>query len=92
MPRSRAGTASLIGLFLGVGFVAYMVVKTYESGSAQYWPLLVIGLVIGCVSAPFYYYFKARDRQPSNPYEITAITLAHQAQNGATKHENNRDN
>lgn len=71
--RSVAGWLSSLGFILGFAMVLAAVVATFETRSARYWPLLVTGLVIGCVSAPFYYYFKAKDRS-ADPYGDTEIT------------------
>lgn len=78
----------MAGMYLGLALVAAGVIKTYQTGSARYWPLLVIGLVLGCVSTPFYYYFKAKDRS-ADPYGDVAINtlseLGKQGADGAAK-------
>lgn|GEM_PF-5789848 len=72
MRRSRAGWLSLAGLSSGLALVILTLILTYVYGTSRYWPLLLIGLAIGCVSTPFYYYFKAHDKT-LNPGDALAI-------------------
>ncbi|HVX24373.1 MAG TPA: hypothetical protein VG992_03480 [Candidatus Saccharimonadales bacterium] len=92
MPRrSRAGWASLIGMVLGCALVAMGVYKTANTRSDHYWPLLFIGLTFGIFSTPFYYYFKAQDKQPFDAQHEAVEALAVAGKNAAKEHQQQRE-
>lgn len=83
MDRKKKEWISAGCMYLGLALVATGVIETYRTWSPRYWPLLVIGLAVGCVSTPFYYYFKAKDRS-ADPYGDVAInTLSELGRQGA---------
>ena len=62
---AKARVLSAAALFTGMGIVLVAVWLIWSHQSARYFPLLLVGLIIGCVSAPFYYYYKAKAKTSS---------------------------
>jgi hypothetical protein len=87
MQRTRAGWLSLVGIYLGLGIVLVAFYKISQTWTASDAPLLFIGLLIGCISTPAYYYFKAKDKTVKPYTDVEIQTLATL---GAQKQEDNK--
>jgi len=78
VPETRAGRMSA-GVFVAASLcILGGVVETFRTASDRYWPLIVFGLVFTCASAPFYYYYKDRERRVpmSHAAAIDALAMA----------------
>lgn len=74
--KSPKGWISFFGIYLGLFLIIVAAFLSLATQSIRFWPLLAAGLIIGFISTPFYYYFKARDLQPRNPYQTPVDALA----------------
>lgn len=57
---------------LGGLLIVVCIAKTVQHATDHYWPLLIVGFVIVCVSTPFYYYTQNRDKI-KNVYDDAGI-------------------
>lgn len=74
---------------MAVGFVLILLagLLTFMSQSSKYWPLLVVGVIIGFAATPFYYFFKSKGKT-ADVYKDAAINIL----SSAGKDELNRHN
>ncbi len=91
MRYSRAGFVSRVGMFVGLAVTVLAVFLIWANESPHYWPLLVTGLVIGCASAPSYYYYKAKDKAVDR-YADTGVQALNALGQQLSQQKHNKDN
>lgn len=67
--------ASRICMFASFAIVVITVVIIYLRQDSSFLPLLVVGFMGGCISTPFYYYYKAKAKSVEPYRGIDVKTL-----------------
>lgn len=80
LPQSRAGWISLAAFAASAAILVFGILRTYLTQSSRFGQVTIGGVVAVCVTAPFYYYFKSRDKIMPPGHDIEMQTLARTGQ------------
>ena len=83
--KKRGYYLSRIFMFGFFVLVVIAVALTYMQQTSKYFPILLIGLIGGCASTPFYYYFKAKAKTVEPYWGTDVKALNDYAQMGKKK-------
>lgn len=66
MPNLNGRVISTVCLLLGAAIEVVSLLLIWIHQSGRYFPLLLAGFILCCLSTPFYYYYKAKAKTPTD--------------------------